>query len=104
MNISFEHGKVYVDNVRFAFYEVQHGADLLPGIYPVEARYSHHHGRALPHVDGYGWIGSSAGCAIVLGQVRGRSNLIPDGRLVRILTENIECAVEFGGNVLCEVK
>lgn len=105
MKLSFEHGKLYIDNVRFCHYEVtQDGSkDLQPGSYPVEARYAHAFGKLLPHVDGLGWLGGDSGVQIILGRVRSQHGLIPDGHLVRILVESIEAHADAGDSVLAEV-
>ena len=103
MKLSFEHGKLYIDNVKFSKYEVQDGTQLPAGSYITEARYAHAFGKLLPHIDGIGWIGSDAGCAIALGHVRSQSSLIPDGHLVRVLVGKIEAAHDLGDSVLSEV-
>lgn len=104
MKLSFAHGKLYVDNVKFSKYEAQDGCkDLQPGSYPVEARYAHAFGKLLPHVDGIGWLGSDAGVQVVLGRVRAQSGLIPDGHLVRVLVEAIEAHADAGDTLLAEV-
>lgn len=103
MRLSFEHGKLYVDNVKFSKYEAQHGTELRPGVHQTEARYSHNFGKVLPHLDGLGWLGADAGVQIVLGSVRSQSSLIPDGHLVRVLVEKIEAAHDLGDTVLSEV-
>jgi hypothetical protein len=104
MKLSFEHGKLFVDNVKFCRYEAQDGSkDLQPGQYIVEARYSHSFGKLLPHVDGIGWLGNDAGCQVVLGRVMSQRGLIPDGHVVRVLTTGIEAAHETDIQVLAEV-
>ena len=103
MKLSFEHGKLYIDNVKFSKYEAQHGSQLSAGSYITEARYAHAFGKLLPHIDGIGWIGSDAGCTVSLGQVRSQSGLIPDGHLVRVLVGKIEAAHDLGDTVLSEV-
>ena len=93
-----------MDNVRYCFYEVPDASskDLQPGRYAVEARYAHNFGRVLPHVDGYGWLGNDRSCAIVLGRVRGQSNLIPDEHTVNLLVAAIEAASDLDPNVVAE--
>ena len=103
MKLSFEHGKLYIDNVKFSKYEAQDGTQLSAGSYITEARYAHAFGKLLPHIDGIGWIGSDAGCAVSLGQVRSQSGLIPDGHLVRVLVDAIEAAHETDVQVLAEI-
>lgn len=100
MKVTFSEGVCRVDNVKFGYYN---GTDLLAGTYDLEARYSHKHGRVLPHADGLGWIGSDPDCAIIIGKVRNRADVLPDGHLVRVLTAHIEAADESGIKVLAEV-
>ena len=103
MKLSFEHGKLYIDNVKQCKYEAQDGTKLSAGIYIAEARYAHAFGKLLPHIDGIGWVGSDAGCQITLGHVRSQSGLIPDGHLVRVLVAAIEAAHETDIQVLAEI-
>jgi hypothetical protein len=105
MKLSFEHGKLYIDNVRFCHYEVtQDGSkDLQPGSYPVEARYAHNFGRVLPFIDGIGFAGDDDLCAIVVGRVRSQRGLLPDSHAVRVLVDAIEAAHETDVQVLAEV-
>ena len=79
MKLSFEHGKLYIDNVRFCHYEVtQDGSkDLQPGSYPVEARYAHNFWRVLPLVDDFGWLANDISDPVVLGRVRTNSRTLP---------------------------
>jgi hypothetical protein len=103
MMLKFQHGKLYVDNVKFCKYEEQNGNHLRPGSYAAEARYAHAFGKLLPYVDGVGWIGSDAGVQIILGHVHSRVGLIPDGHLVRVLVDAIETHADAGEPVLAEV-
>ena len=107
MKLSFEHGKLYIDNVKFSKYEVAPNGskDLQPGSYEVEAeaRYAHAYGKVLPYIDGIGWIGTSPDCAIVIGQVLGKHGVIPDQHLVNVLVHAIEAESDLGYKVLVEV-
>ena len=105
MNINFEQGRLYVDNIKFCFYEVTNGSKNLPtGRITVEARYSHAHSKTLPFVDSVGWVGASSDCAIVLGKVLGRNSPIPDANAVQRLVAAIEAADEAGLAVIAEFK
>ena len=105
MKLSIENGKLYLNNVRFSLAEELNGRGNLPtGRHKVEARYSHHHGKVLPHVEGCGWIGSTTDSTIVLGEVRAGGGLIPDGNTVQRLVERIEIQTDTGGAVLMEIK
>ena len=105
MNLNFEQGRLYVDNIKFCYYGVTNGSANLPtGRFAVEARYSHHHSKTLPFVDSVGFIGASADCAIVLGKVLGRNSPIPDANAVQRLVTAIEDAEEAGMDVKAEFK
>ena len=103
MNLVLDHGKLYIDNVKFSKYEATNDSQLPAGSYPLEARYAHTFGKLLPYIDGIGWMGSDSGVAVTLGQVRSKSGLIPDGHLVRVLVERIEAAAETDIQILVEV-
>ena len=105
MNIEIQHGVMYVDQVRFSFAEAGNGrTDIQHGSYPIEARYSHVHGKTLPHADGLGFVGFTPDCSVVLGKVRGKSNLIPSSDIVRRLLAVIETYEEVGRGAVLEVK
>lgn len=100
MKIKFENGNCYVDNHRFAKY---HGTNLQSGTYPVEARWSHSHSRVLPLIEGVGLVGFSNDCAIVLGSVRNRADVLGDEHLVKVLADGIEVNAELGHKILAEI-
>ena len=105
MKLTIENGKLYLDNVRFSLAEELHGRGNLPtGRHQVETRYSHHHGRILPHIESVGWIGDDSSCAIVLGEVRAGAGLIPCRNSVERLIGRIEIQTDTGGAVLMEIK
>lgn len=104
MKLTLVHGSLYIDQLKFCKYEVKHDTRLIPGKYPSEVRYAHHFGKPLPFLDGIGWLGSDAGCQIIVGQVRSKNGLIPDGHLVRVLVGRIEQALDQDIQVLTEVQ
>ena len=105
MNIEIQHGVMYVDQVRFSFVGAGDGRnDIQPGSYPVEARYSHNHGKTLPHADGLGWLGFTPDCAIIVGKVRAGNGLIPSSDMVQRLLLVIETYEETGRGAVLEVK
>ena len=105
MKLTIENGKLYLNNVRFSLAEELNGRGNLPtGRHPVEARYSHHHGRVLPHVTDCGWIGADSSCAIVLGEVRAGGGILPCVHTIERLIERIETETDLGDTVLMEIK
>lgn len=105
MKLSIANGKLYLNNVRFSLAEELNGRGNLPtGRHQVETRYSHHHGRTLPHVENVGWIGDDTSCAIVLGEVHAGSGLLPCRHTVERLIGRIEIQTDTGGQVLMEIK
>ena len=105
MKLTIENGKLYLNNVRFSLAEELNGrGNLQSGKHKVEARYSHHHGRVLPHVENIGWVGDDTSCAVVLGEVRAGAGIIPCRHSVERLVERIEIQTDTGGSVLMEIK
>ena len=107
LHLELQHGVLYVDNVKFCYYEVSANdgrKDLPKGTYVAEARYAHSFGKVLPHIESIGWAGADAGCQIILGRVRAKSGLIPDGYIVQVLISAIEAASDLGDQVLAEVR
>lgn len=104
MNINFDRGVVHVNNMRYCFYEVPDGSkSLQPGNYAVEARYAHAFCKVLPFIADHGFIGNDRSCAIVLGRVRSRTDLLPDEHIVQRLVADIEAADDAGQQVLAEI-
>ena len=82
MKLAIKNNALYVENLFFCYVEIINGKPLQPGHYAAETRYSHHHGEDLPHVESVGWIGpathrNDTPCALILGRIRGRSNVLP---------------------------
>lgn len=104
MKISFDDvGTVRVDNMKFCYWELGHGReDIRAGSYAVEARFAHAYGKILPHVESVGWLGADPSTAIILGKVRNRANVLPDGCLVQRLVACIEASADSGQVVTAE--
>lgn len=103
MKLLFEEGRLYVDNMKFAYYGVRDGK-LPTGTFAVEARYSHNHSKSLPYIESVGFVGASDDCAIVIGKVMGQRGVLPDGNAVSRLVACIETADETGTAVIAEIK
>lgn len=103
MKLLFESGSLYINNQKLCKYEVANHEQLTPGVYSVEARYAHAFGCVLPYITDIGWLGSDAGCAIYLGQVLGKSGLLPDSHFVRVLVGRLEEAAETDASLLALV-
>ena len=99
MKLVLQYGHIYVDNIKFCKFD----GEPKPGVFPVEARYSHHHARTLPFIDGIGWIGSEPSDHICVGQVRNRLDVIGDSNTVKRLVACIETADETGNTVVAEI-
>ena len=69
MKLTIQGNRLYVDNFMFSYVEVKDGHGDKPFNGEVEPRYSHHAGRELLHVDGFGWLGADSQCAIRVGRV-----------------------------------
>lgn len=110
MKLSIKDGALYADNLFFSYCEVTHGSDSIqPGRYAVEARYSHHHGEDLPHVESVGWIGpathrNDTTCALILGRIRGRANVLPCPSFVIRLLAMLNEAEDRGESVTLVVE
>ena len=105
MKIGFDDvGTVRVDNVKFCYWELGNDREDIPaGSYPVEARFSHVHDVTLPFIEGVGLVGFTADCAIVIGQVRHRVDVIGCSNTIQRLVACIETADETGRAVTAEI-
>ncbi len=104
MKLSIEQGILYVNNKYFSRCEASNGRSDIPnGRFEVTASVSHRHGRVLPQVHGFGWIGFDDQCDVILGNVRGKDDLIPCQHTVCVLLAKLEIAEDDGKTVWLEV-
>jgi hypothetical protein len=109
MKLLIENGLLYIDNRCFCYAKVQDDGseDVRPATRKVSTQYNHHSqpaGRALPFVDGLGWIGDEPSCAIRIGSVLGNDGPLPRSMVVNVLVTRIEACEEFSTPVTIEIK
>ena len=105
MKLTIQGNRLYVDNLQFSHVEIRDGHCDKPFNGEVSTAYSHYHGRNLPKVDGFGWIGADSKVSIVLGRVvKSDGEVIPcqltEARLMGILETN----EEMGGRATLEIN
>ncbi len=88
MKLSIDHDILRVDNVQFCHVRLGNGRDALqPGEHQVTTTYSHKFGQDLPNAFGFGWLGVSEECDLILCGIRGGVKPVPGhGYLVRLLS------------------
>ena len=104
MKLSIKDGAFYINNLKLCLAGVGNGRSDIPnGRFEVTASVSHRHGRVLPQVHGFGWIGFDDQCDVVLGNVRSKDDLIPCQHTVGVLLAKLELAEDDGKTVWLEV-
>ena len=106
MKLLIENGVLYVDNKRFCYAKVNddRSENVRPSQRKVSTQYSHAHGKILPLIADYGWIGDDSQCAIRIGSVLGHGGPLKCSMSIGGLVARIEAAEDFGATVLIEIK
>jgi hypothetical protein len=106
MKLTIENGLLYADNKRICYAKVNddRSQDVQPVGRKVSTQYSHAHGKILPLVADYGWIGDDEQCAVRIGSVLGNGGPIKCAMSISGLVARIEACEEFGTPVLIEIK
>jgi hypothetical protein len=106
MKLTIENGLLYIDNKRFCYAKVNDDRcqDVRPESRKVSTQYSHAHGKILPLIADYGWVGDVEQCVIRIGSVLGHGGPLKCSMSIGGLVARIEAAEDFGATVLIEIK
>lgn len=105
MELLIENGVFYLNNRRFSLVQVNDdGKPRKSGRFPVTVQYSPEFECELLRAEGFGWVGATAGCHAMLGQVRGRNDLLADVMAQERLRVLVLDALDDGKRVTLEVK
>jgi hypothetical protein len=104
MKIVIEGGSLFVGARRVGSAGAGSGRpSLRPGCSKVKTDFSDEHDADLLYADGYGWIGPTADCDVVLGQVRRRAGVIPCLSTFCHVFALVEIAEKHGDKITLEV-
>lgn len=104
MKIVIDNGIMFVDNRRVCSAGAGKGRpSLRTGVGELKTDFSDEHETVLLHADGYGWIGPTPECDVVLGKVRHRTGVIPCVSTFGHVFALVEGAEADGKKVVLEV-